>query len=72
MFDTEMTKVVLEALPNEWGNFTSDLYKKKEVTPFHDLGYLCKIEETRLKAKGVTGSRESSLCSHIKEERKIR
>jgi len=72
MSDTEMTTVVLNALPKEWGNFTSGLYRKKEATPFHDFGSLCKIEETRLKAKGVTGSSESSLYNHVKEERKIR
>ena len=56
MSDTEMTKVVLNALPEEWGNFNISLFENKEATPFHDLGSLCKIEETRLKAKGVTGS----------------
>ena len=29
MSDTEMTTVVLNALPEEWGNFTSSLYGKK-------------------------------------------
>jgi len=51
MYDREMTTVVLNALPKEWGNFTSSLYGKKETTPFQDLWSLCKIEETRLKAK---------------------
>ena len=51
MSDTEMTAVVLNTLREEWGNFTSSLYGKKEATPFHDLWFLCKIEETRLKAK---------------------
>ena len=60
MFDSEMTIVVLNALPGKWGNFTSGLYRKIEATPFHDLGSLCKIEETRLKAKGVTGSSEGN------------
>ena len=60
MFDTEMTKVVLKALLGQCVNFTSGLYGKKEATPFHDLGSLCKIEETRLKAKVVTGSSEGN------------
>ena len=60
MSNTEMTEVVLEALPDEWGNFSSGLYGKKEATPFHDLGSLCKIEETRLKDKGVTRSSEGN------------
>ena len=61
MSDSEMTTVVLNALPEEWGNFTSSLYGKKEATPFHDLGSLCKIEETRLKAKVDTGSSKGNL-----------
>ena len=60
MSDTEMTIVVLNALLEEWGNFTSNLYGKKEATPFHDLWYLCKIEETRLKAKADTGPSEGN------------
>ena len=55
MSNTEMTTVVLNGLSEEWGNFTSSLYRKKEATPFHDLWSLCKIEETRLKAKTDTG-----------------
>ena len=51
MADTGMTIVVLNAIPEEWGNSTSSLYEKKEATPFHDLWSLCKIEETRLKEK---------------------
>lgn len=31
MSDLEMTSVVLNALPNEWGNFVSNIYGKKEV-----------------------------------------
>ena len=58
--DSEMTTVVLNALPKEWGNFTSSLYGKKEATPFHDLWSLCKIEETRLKGKVDTGSSEGN------------
>ena len=60
MSDTEMTIVVLNALLEEWGNFTSSLYGKKEATPFHDLWSLCKIEETRLKAKADTGPSEEN------------
>ena len=29
MFDNEMNKVVLNAFPEEWVNFTSSLYGKK-------------------------------------------
>ena len=54
MFDNKITAMLLNALPEEWGNFTSSLYGKKEATPFLDLWSLCKIEETRLKAKADT------------------
>ena len=30
----EMTTIVLNALPEEWGDFTSNIYGKKEATPF--------------------------------------
>lgn len=55
MFDKEMTTVVFNALPKEWGNFTSSICGKKEATHFQDLWSLCKIEETRLKAKNDVG-----------------
>jgi len=34
MSDREMTIVVLNALLEERGNFTSSIYGKKEATPF--------------------------------------
>ena len=34
----EKSTVMLNALREEWGNFTSGLYGKIEATPFHDLG----------------------------------
>ena len=43
--DNEMIIVVLIALPVEWGNFTSRIYGRKEVTPFHDLWSLCKLKK---------------------------
>ena len=55
MSNSEMTTVVLNALPKEWGNFCSSIYGKKEATPFQDLWSLCKIEESRLKAKSDVG-----------------
>ena len=54
MSDTDMTTMVLNALLEEWGNFTPSLYGKKEATPFHDVDSVYKIEEKILKAKGVT------------------
>ena len=56
--DEEMTTVVLNALPDEWGNFVSSIYGKKEATPFSELWSLCKIEETSLKAKNDVGPSE--------------
>lgn len=35
MSDKEMTTVVLNALLDEWGNFVSSIYGKKETTPFN-------------------------------------
>lgn len=55
-----MTTVVLNALPEEWGNLTSSIYGKKEATPFQDLWLLCKIEKSRLKAKSDVGAGEQS------------
>lgn len=34
MTDREMTTIVLKALTEEWGNFTSSIYGKKEATSF--------------------------------------
>jgi len=36
----------------------SSIYGNKEVAPFSELWSLCKIEETRLKAKSDVGSNE--------------
>ena len=56
IFGKEMTTIVLNTLPEEWGNFTSSIYGKKEATPFKDLWSLCKIRESWLKAKTNVGS----------------
>ena len=60
MSNKEMTIVVLNALLDEWGNFMSSIYGKKEATPFSEQWSLCKIEETRLKAKSDVGSSEQT------------
>ena len=54
----EMTTIVLNALPKEWGNFTSSIYAKKEETTLSDMWSLCKTKETRLKVKEDVGSKE--------------
>ena len=51
MSDSEMTTVVLNALLEEWGKFTSSLYGKKEATPSQNLWSLCKIEETKIESQ---------------------
>lgn len=51
---------MLNALPEEWGNFTSSIYGKKKATPFNELWSLCKIEETRLKSKIYVRSNEQA------------
>lgn len=70
MSDREMTTVVLNALPEEWGNFTSSIYRKKEATPLQDLWSLCKIEETRLKEKIDVGSNEPNQAYAAMSRRK--
>jgi len=55
-----MTTIVLNALPEEWGNFTSIIYWKKESTTFKYIWSLCKIEETGLKEKFDVGSNEKT------------
>ena len=37
MFDKEMTTVALNALLDEWGNFVSSIYGKKEATLFNEI-----------------------------------
>jgi len=37
MFDREMTTVALNALLEDWGNFTSNIYAKKEPTPLSEM-----------------------------------
>ena len=49
---------MLNALPDECGNFISSIYGKKETTAFNEFWSLCKIEETRLKEKRDVGSNE--------------
>ena len=55
MSDKEMTTIVLNALPEDLGNFTSNIYAKKEATTLNEMWSLCKIEETRLKEKDDVG-----------------
>ena len=51
MSDREITIVVLNDLLEDWRNFTSSIYAKKEATKLSEIWSLCKIEETRLKIK---------------------
>ena len=67
-----MTTVILNALPEGWGNFTSSIYGKKEARPFSDLWSLCKIEETRLKGKVDIGWKEESQAYVAMSRRKGR
>jgi len=60
MSGSEMTTCVLNALLDEWGNFVSSIYGKKEDTSFNDLWALRKIEETKLKGKNGVGSNQES------------
>jgi len=71
MSDRETTTAVLNALPEEWSNFTSSIYAKKEATPLNELWSLCKIEETRLKAKDDVGSKEQAFTAMAKRKGKF-
>jgi len=42
MPDREMTIIVLNALPEGWGSFTSSIDGEKEETPFQDMWSLWK------------------------------
>lgn len=70
MSDKEMTIVVLIALLEEWGNLVSSIYGNKEATPFSELWSLCKIEETRLKAKSDVGLNEQVQAFAVMARRK--
>ena len=66
-----MTILVLNALPEDWGNFTSSIYAK-EATPLCEMWSLCKIEETRLKSKEDVGSKEQAFATIAKRKGKFR
>ena len=68
MSDKEMTIVVLNALLEDWGNFTSSIYAKKQATTLSEMWYLCK---TRLKAKEVVGSKEQTFATMAKRKGKF-
>ena len=69
--DREMQTVVLNALPQEWGKFTSSIYAKKEATSLNEIWSVCKIEETRLKDKDDVGSKEQAFASMAKRKGKF-
>jgi len=71
MSDKEMTTVVLNALPKEWGNFTSSIYAKKEATTLSEMWSLCRTKETRLKAKEYAGSKEQAFATMAKRKGKF-
>jgi len=71
MFDREMTTVVLNDLPKDWGNFTSSIYAKKEATPLSEMWSPYEIGETRLKAKEYVGSKEQAFATMAKRRGKF-
>ena len=66
-----MTTVVLNALLEDWGNFTSSIYAKKEATTLSEMWSLSKIEESRLKAKEYAGSKEQAFATTAKRKGKF-
>jgi len=71
MSDIEMTTVVLNALPKDWGNFTSSIYAKKEATTLSEMWSLCRTKETKLKAKEDVGSKEQAFSTMAKRKGKF-
>ena len=71
MFGREMITIVLNALLEDWGNFTSSIYAKKEATALGEMWSLCKIEETRLKEKEDVGSKEKAFATMTKRKGKF-
>jgi len=71
MSDREKAIVVLNALPEDWGNFTSSIYAKKEATPLSELWSLFKIEETGLKGKDDVGSKKQAFATMAKRKGKF-
>lgn len=51
---------VLNSLPQEWSNFATSIYSKKDSNPFDELWAQCILEETGIKAKDDIGSYEQS------------
>lgn len=37
MYNKEMTTIMLNALPNEWGNFVSRIYERRN--PIHSMNF---------------------------------
>jgi len=71
MFDREMTTVVLNALLEDWGNFTSSIYARKEATTLSEMWSLCGTKEARLKAKEYVGSKEQAFSTMAKRKGKF-
>jgi len=73
MSDQEMTTIVLNALPEEWGNFIANIWGKKEASSLNDLCAICKVEETKLKAKedSAVGSKKQAFAARFKRKGKF-
>lgn len=73
MSDQEMTIIVLNALPKEWGNFTTSIWAKKEASSLNDLWAICKVEEARLKAEEdiAVGPKEQAFATRFKRKGKF-
>ena len=71
MSNKDMTTMVLNALLEEWGNFTSCIYSKNKVSLLNELWSLCNIQETRLKSKDNVGSKEQEFSTMAKRKGKF-
>lgn len=73
MSDQKMTTIVLNALPEEWRNFTTIIWAKKEASSLNDLWAICKVEEARLKAREdiAVVSKEQAFATRFKRKGKF-
>jgi len=74
MSDEEKTTIVLNALPEEWGNFRTSIWAKMEASSLNELWAICKVEEARLKVKEdiFFGSKEKEFAIRFKIKGKFR
>ena len=72
MSNGEILTMVLNALPKEWGSFTSNTPVKKEAMAFQDIWYLCKKKETKSNQANINESRREIFGKFGPQKKKIK